>query len=705
MLGSIRLLVICSNRENYFELFKDRVIDGRVVEVDQTPWRDMIGTVSFSDSLVVRIRPQQDPFPGTVQEKARSFIPDVVLLRSFVLGSPGHDWRHLFRAFQHYNVATVNSLRSYEFSVEKEIMWGHLRRVRALCPTLPLIAQTYYSGSSVASFTEGFPLVCKVGSASQGIGKSRVLDNSQWKDQCSLLAMMPLQGFTSEPLVDWHSDVRIQRIGKHFRAIRRFKTSGDAWKANDAYGIDEQGCEVEERWKVWCNVIAENLDMNIIGLDLLVDKNGREFILEVNGSSIGFSVHHREEDIGHIVEVVAERLSEVARERNAAFRARVFCASVQELVQAAEYSIHKRLAAEILKRISLEENLTLALRLLEPPKGLKGLSEHLSAQLLLVWILTYRVAMPVLGAGEAFVVDTIQARLIKSLREDESLDSTSASNAVEFAVECRLISRNPSLLTQIQQKGYARIPNFLSSAECDEIEAVFDELTFGPLTDEDLRHRLGRDYGDQSQERDTPVPQYRIINVNSPSRYDERAAGTVFEKKCREQVLKLLGEDYDLDYSQFLTKLPGKKGAVFPMHQDQNYWPKKASSLTPTTTLTFSLALSDAGENHGCLQVLPGSHLSKTCLELKEIPGKRAVVLASESGDDSIPLPVKRGDVTIHEEYIVHGSGGNSMHTPRKTIVVAFRHEQMVAYERSVGYSHSYNDDPAVIEAARRGHV
>jgi hypothetical protein len=77
----VRVLVICSNRENYFARFAGRAD----VQVDQAPWMDIRGIVSFSDSLVVHIGPQKEPFTGTAQESQRSFSPDIVLLRSFVL--------------------------------------------------------------------------------------------------------------------------------------------------------------------------------------------------------------------------------------------------------------------------------------------------------------------------------------------------------------------------------------------------------------------------------------------------------------------------------------------------------------------------------------------------------------------------------------------------------------------------------------------
>lgn len=131
-------------------------------------------------------------------------------------------------------------------------------------------------------------------------------------------------GFTAEPCVPWVSDLRLQKIGSHYRAIRRFKTGqGEAsWKANEAFGIDEEDVPMETRWREWCDVAARVLKMDILGLDLLVDKEGREYVLECNSSSIGFPPRHRDEDLGHIVEVLNVRIAQVARRLTAATKKR-----------------------------------------------------------------------------------------------------------------------------------------------------------------------------------------------------------------------------------------------------------------------------------------------------------------------------------------------------------------------------------------------
>ncbi|MEL0210392.1 MAG: hypothetical protein VW891_07395, partial [Novosphingobium sp.] len=50
-------------------------------------------------------------------------------------------------------------------------------------------------------------------------------------------------------------------------------------------------------------------------------------------------------------------------------------------------------------------------------------------------------------------------------------------------------------------------------------------------------------------------------------------------------------------------------------------------------------------------------------------------------------------DITVHDELIVHGSGGNtSPDRWRRTYIVAFRSKACVDYERSIGFTHSHND-------------
>ena len=188
----------------------------------------------------------------------------------------------------------------------------------------------------------------------------------------------------------------------------------------------------------------------------------------------------------------------------------------------------------------------------------------------------------------------------------------------------------------------------------------------------------------------------------------------------------ILGGGVALDYEQLLEKVPGRDSAVFPWHQDMQYWPKRFPEGTPTHTATFSLALSDADEANGCLRAIPQSGVRRTLLAARprandstalehsavnsasDTTGdERAIVLPLTASElaDAMPLPVRRGDVTVHDEWVVHGSGGNPSDRGRKTYVAAFRDVRMIEYERKIGFTHSYNDAPETLRKIRAGEL
>ena len=64
-----------------------------------------------------------------------------------------------------------------------------------------------------------------------------------------------------------------------------------------------------------------------------------------------------------------------------------------------------------------------------------------------------------------------------------------------------------------------------------------------------------------------------------------------------------------------------------------------------------------------------------------------------DEANENVSLAVlKRGDITVHNERVVHGSGPNMTEGWRKGYVLAFRKAETVAKEREIGFTHSHND-------------
>ena len=117
---------------------------------------------------------------------------------------------------------------------------------------------------------------------------------------------MQPQYFTSEPLVNWNADVRVQKIGEHVRAVRR---TGTDWKANMDASPKDEDVEVEPRWRRWIDAAAHALGADICAMDLLVEKGGAEHILELNSSAIGLNRRHAEADELRIRDLVLHRMA------------------------------------------------------------------------------------------------------------------------------------------------------------------------------------------------------------------------------------------------------------------------------------------------------------------------------------------------------------------------------------------------------------
>lgn len=281
-----------------------------------------------------------------------------------------------------------------------------------------------------------------------------------------------------------------------------------------------------------------------------------------------------------------------------------------------------------------------------------------------------------------------------------------------------------SAAQQFRRDGYCVLPDFLSAEECDALEARYDTMTH---PSDELRATYGRDYGDHSQGHGVPPEQFVLINVNNPSRHLPAFGDNPFAQRCAAVAEKLIGDGIAQDYDQLLEKLPNRPAAVFPWHQDMQYWPKHAPGSTRTAT--FSLALTDADMANGCLRVVPGSGTAKKLVQRPDAEARerdaanddhaaanssrdatadeRAIVLGLTADEAArvLHLPAPRGTVTVHDEWIVHGSGGNTSDRVRKTYVIAYRDAETVKYERREGFSHSYNDDPETLKRVRSGAI
>ncbi len=251
-----------------------------------------------------------------------------------------------------------------------------------------------------------------------------------------------------------------------------------------------------------------------------------------------------------------------------------------------------------------------------------------------------------------------------------------------------------------ERDGYVHLPGVLAPDELAAIEEVYDRF---------LRREIevpGKDFNDMTTgEHGTDPSGYAIVNVMLPRVYYPDWQGNLFEQRATSIARQLCGDGMVIDFDQLLAKQPGREDAVFGWHQDQAYWIETADRRTATCWL----AVDDSTVDNGCMQFLPGSHRHPVRAH-HPLHGDRAEshTLVTELGPDDVmrPVPIARGDITVHSEGVLHGSGGNrTTDSWRRAYIVAFRSQGTVAEERRRGFTHSHNDSGDVLDSVEGLHA
>ena len=135
-------------------------------------------------------------------------------------------------------------------------------------------------------------------------------------------------------------------------------------------------------------------------------------------------------------------------------------------------------------------------------------------------------------------------------------------------------------------------------------------------------------------------------------------------------VEDVLGPDFYLWGSNFFIKPPHSKSTV-GWHQDTYYWP-----LEPKISATVWLAFEDADEENGAMKVIPGSHTAGLLRHSRSSDTDSVLTLECEGGqfreDEAVSLVLKAGQISIHNDKLVHGSPANP--SPRRRAGLTIRY-------------------------------
>jgi hypothetical protein len=123
-------------------------------------------------------------------------------------------------------------------------------------------------------------------------------------------------------------------------------------------------------------------------------------------------------------------------------------------------------------------------------------------------------------------------------------------------------------------------------------------------------------------------------------------------------VEDVLGPDLLCWGSGFFWK-PAQDPAFISWHQDATYF-----ALEPACHVTAWVALTDAPVESGCMEVVPGSHRSGQLHHGQtdsphNLLSRGQTITAEFDRRDTVFMPVRAGQMSLHHTHLVHRSGPN----------------------------------------------
>ncbi len=214
---------------------------------------------------------------------------------------------------------------------------------------------------------------------------------------------------------------------------------------------------------------------------------------------------------------------------------------------------------------------------------------------------------------------------------------------------------SPADVQRWNDNGYLGPLDVYESSEVTDIRAYFDRLLAAAIAE-------GRD----------------SYSISSAHLKHARVWDMLTHPQIVGYVRDLLGPDVVGWGSHFFCKMPGD-GKSVDWHQDCSFWP-----LTPTKAVTVWLAIDDADQANGCMEVYAGSH-THGLIDFDVSDPEAANVL-----DQSVKnpekygrhqlTPLRAGQISIHSDLLVHGSAPNDSDRRRCGLTLRYCPADVLAY-------------------------
>ena len=222
---------------------------------------------------------------------------------------------------------------------------------------------------------------------------------------------------------------------------------------------------------------------------------------------------------------------------------------------------------------------------------------------------------------------------------------------------------------QFRQVGYLKIDGRVIDDEHLTVLREHYDAQFSQKRDtigEGLRNLavVGDSEGDEDADREE-----EMLQIMEMWRLDEEYRKLLYHEPLLDIVESLIGANIQLFHDQALYK-PAYHGGEVYWHQDNAYW-----QCDPPNLVSIWLALDDADEENGCMNVIPGSYLEGLAAHgrAESEKGKLPALLQVDADvDRAVAVPVKAGCVMVHHCMTLHQTDPNRSSRDRRAMAIHY---------------------------------
>ena len=174
--------------------------------------------------------------------------------------------------------------------------------------------------------------------------------------------------------------------------------------------------------------------------------------------------------------------------------------------------------------------------------------------------------------------------------------------------------------------------------------------------------------GDSESDEGTDCAE-EMLQIMEMWRVDEEFRKLLYHEPLLDIAESLIGADIQLFHDQALYK-PAYHGGEVYWHQDNGYW-----RCNPPNLVSIWIALDDADEENGCMNVIPGSYLAGLAAHERAESEKGnlpALLQVDAEVNRAVSVPVEAGYAMVHHCLTLHQTNPNRSSRDRRAMVIHY---------------------------------